>query len=65
MKFDILRTMFICGSFAAMFYGMISADVALAAFMGTSFGFQFALWLVDRDGQKTLERKRRESKARL
>lgn len=65
MKFDILRAVFICGSFAAMLYGMVSNDVTLAAFMGASFGFQLALWLVDGDSKKTLEQKRRESKARL
>lgn len=48
-------------AFAAAIFGMATKDVVMAAFMGASFGFQLAMWLVDRDSKKTLERKRRQS----
>lgn len=64
MKFDFLRALFICGSFAAMLYGMIDNDVTLAGFMGASFGFQLALWLIDSDSKKRLDARRKEVRAK-
>lgn len=49
-----LKEVFLLFAFAASLFGIVTEDVVMAAFMGGSFGFQLALWLVDRDSEKSL-----------
>ena len=51
---SMLRIVFLIGALIATVYGIVLRDAVMTAFMGGSFGFQFALWLVDREQAKRL-----------